>query len=297
MRWCFTFLLVICLCYQTIFSQVFDDKGENKINRLTRDWSYAIDTTWGAGLPTVQKQALFNAFWNKVDQTWGGFPNLVVDWDSIHTHYDSIVAQGVSRGRFYGILSKMKLALNESHVWIKDFGIDSTMGFYTITGSEYPNYFSFHYLRGIPLLNLFSTYFRTNFGAGVTALPDGSALVYSVMPNHPLNLQPGDIILGYDGVPWLQCLDDLFEQELPALLSGSAFAASTEARIHNSITCAGMNWGLFDTIDVVKYGTNDIQHFPTSLLQSITQPYFIATEQMPIDGVSFPDISTNILVS
>jgi hypothetical protein len=293
----FIFLLVVSFCCQTVFPQVFDDKGENKINRSVKDWSYAIDTTWGAGLPTAQKLDLFDAFWNKVDQTWGGFPNLIVDWDSLKDHYRPIVVAGVSRGRFYGILSKMKLALNENHVWIKDFGIDSTMGFYTITGNEYPNYFSFHYLPGIPLLNLFSTYFRTNFGAGVTALPDGSALVYSVMPNHPLNLQSGDIIRGYDGIPWLQCLNDLFQQELPVILSGSAFASSTESRIHNSVTCAGMNWGLFDTIDVVKYGTNDTLHFPTSLLESITQPYFIATEQMPINGVPFPDLSANKLLS
>ena len=266
-------------------------------NKSTRDWQYAIDTTWGAGLPTAQKLQLFDDFWNKVHLTWGGFPNLIVYWDSLKDYYRPIVDAGVSRGRFYGILCKIKLALNEGHVWVKDFGIDSTMGFNTITGNEYPNYFSFHYLPGIPLLNLFSTFFRTNFGAGVTALPDGSALVYSVMPNHPLNLQPGDIILGYDGIPWIQNLSELFEAELPTLISGTAFASSTESLVHNSVTCAGMNWGLFDTIDVVKYAANDTLHYPTSLLESITQPYFIASEQMPINGVPFPDLSANKLVS
>ena len=296
------------------FAQFKEHRESEKITKLTApektakfpsksfyqrksEWQYIIDTTWGAGLPTAQKLQLFDAFWNKVNQTWGGFPNLIVNWDSLKNYYRPIVEAGVSRGRFYGILSKMNMELNENHVRIKDFGIDSTMGFYTITGIEYPNYFSFHYLPDIPLLNLISTYFRTNFGAGVTALTNGSALVYSVMPNHPLNLQPGDIILGYDGIPWLQSLNELFEAELPVLLSGSAFASSTESRIHNFVTCAGMNWGLFDTIDVLKYGTNDTLHFPTSILESITQPYFIATEQMPINGVSFPDLSANKLVS
>ena len=285
-------LFFLLLVTQILYSQ---EKINN--NKSTRDWQYTIDTTWGAGLPTAQKLQLFDAFWNKVHLTWGGFPNLIINWDSLKNHYRPIVEAGVSRGRFYGILSKIKLALNEGHVWVKDFGIDSTMGFYTITGDEYPNYFSFHYLPGIPLLNLFSTFFRTNFGAGVTALPDGSALVYSVMPNHPLNLQPGDIILGYDGIPWLQNLSELFEAELPTLVSGSAFASSTESLVHNSVTCAGMNWGLFDTIDVVKYAVNDTLHYPTSLLESITQPYFIASEQMPINGVPFPDLSANKLVS
>ncbi len=66
---------------------------------------------------------------------------------------------------------------------------------------------------------------------------------------------------------------------------------------HAAMMSVGMNWGLFDTIDVVKYTTKDTLHYPTSLLNTITQPYFVATEQMPVIGVPFPDIDNKKLVS
>jgi hypothetical protein len=49
----------------------------------------------------------------------------------------------------------------------------------------------------------------SHFGAGLTVLPDGSLLVYMVTPNHPLGLEPGDIVLGYEGVPWKNLVREL----------------------------------------------------------------------------------------
>jgi hypothetical protein len=121
-------------------------------------------------------------------------------------------------------------------------------------------------------------------------------LVYSVMPNHPLNLHPGDIILGYDGVPWKQLVKELFEAELPAL-GGGSFASTPVGSDHTIMADVGANWGLFDTIDVLKYPTNDTLHLPTSFLQSITPPYFNATEELPVAGVAFPDLQASKLVS
>lgn len=319
MKTYFYYFISFFFCYTTMLSQEIDVVEHHDINprelitnshdtnlksfpeksfyKQKVNWQYIIDTTWGQGLPTEQKLQLFDDIWSKVDQNWGGFPNLTVNWDSLKNYYRPIVEAGVSRGRFYSILFKLKLALNEIHFWVRDFGIDSTMSYYTVNSNEYPNYLSFNYQPGIPLLNLFSTFFRTNFGAGVTALADGSALVYSVMPNHPLNLQAGDLILGYDGIPWKQTLNELFEAELPVLVGGSSFASSSSSLMHSAVNCVGMNWGLFDTIDIVKYSTHDTLHFPTSLLSSIKQPYFVATEQLPVSGVTFPDINNNKMVS
>ena len=299
MRKFFTLLIVVGSCCSTVFPQAFDFGTRKDINISTTDWSYTIDTTWGAGLSTIQKLQVFDAYWNKFDQTWGGFPNLDVDWNSLKTVYRQQVEAGVSRGRFYGILCRMSRALNEWHSWIKDPGVDSIFGiYYSQYGGEieYPNFQSFHYEPGIPLLNL-SPVFRSNFGAGVTAFQDSIALVYSVMPNHPLSLQPGDIILGYDGLLWKQNLLDLLNQELPLLFGGGYSAASPESRNHANIINIGMNWGLFDTIDILKYSTGDTLHYPTALLENITQPYFICTEQLPVSNVPFPDLSQNKMVS
>jgi len=177
--------------------------------RSKADWQHIIDSTWGPGMPTATKLSVFDSFWNLVDQTWSGFPNLIVNWDSLKNVYRPQVAAGVSRGRFYGILCRLSQALNEWHVFTLDDGIDSSMGFYSQSDLEYPNFPSFRYQLGMPLMNIRALFFRTNFGAGITPLPDSTALVYSVMPNHPLNLQPGDIILGYNGVPWRQLIREL----------------------------------------------------------------------------------------
>ncbi len=261
------------------------------------DWRRLVDSAWGPGMSTALKLQTFDSYWSKVDQTWGGFPNLVINWDSLKNVYRPIVESGVSRGRFYGILSRLTRELNEWHVYLKDNGIDAGLGLYSDNIAEYPNWPSFRYQAGVPILNLNAMVFRTPFGAGVTPLPDSSALVYSVMANHPLGLKPGDIVLGYDGVPWKRLIRDLFNAELPVLKGGQGFSASTASFEHLCIMIAGMNWGLFDTIDVAKYPGNDTVHYSTSLLKSIIAPYFIATEQLPVPGVSFPDLQSNKLVS
>jgi hypothetical protein len=268
----------------------------------TEDWHALIDSFWGPGVSTPTKLAVFDDFWNAVDQSWGGFPNLDINWDSLRSVYRPIVEAGVSRGRFAGILSRLTQALQEWHTGVFDRGIDSTLGFYSPfwKGEEYPNNQSFYYSPGIPIININSLLYRTNFGAGLTPLPDSSILVYSVMSNHPLGLQPGDIILGYDGIPWMQLLNDLFRAELPILTPhpyGTYLGASTAAANHAAMISVGMNWGLFDTIDVVKYPNNDTVHYPTSLLAAITPPYLVATEQLPVKGIPFPDIQGNKLFS
>ena len=177
----------------------------------TADWSALIDSLWGPGLSTEEKLTVFDTYWNTIDQTWGGFPNLVVNWDSLYNTYRPLVEAGVSRGRFYGILCRLTRALNEWHVYAGDFGIDSAMG---LNWSEYPNFSSFHYQPGIPIVTMNNPVFRTCFGAGLTPLPDSTAMVYSVLPGHPLDLQPGDIILGYDGIPWKELIPGIIRSRI-----------------------------------------------------------------------------------
>jgi hypothetical protein len=260
------------------------------------DWRNFIDSIWGPGISTTEKLKIFDDYWNLVDQTWGGFPNISINWDSLKNVYRPEVAAGVSRGRFYGILSRMSRALNEMHTIIFDMGIDGTQGIYWVGANAYPNHPLFNYKPGIPIF-ITPVYHRTNFGAGVTPLPDSTALVYSVIPNHPLNLEQGDIILGYDGIPWKNLIRDLYEAELPILGGGLIVGSSPHSAFHIAMLSVGMNWGLFDTIDVFKYSTKETLHFPTSLLKTIVQPYHVATEQLPIKGVSFPEFDANKLVS
>jgi hypothetical protein len=257
-----------------------------------QQWRQLIDSVWGPGLPTADKLKLFDDFWTAIDQKWGGFHNLIVNWDSLKNVYRPEVAAGVSKGRFAAILSRLTMALNEMHSMAVDLDIDKTFGVNFLGSSSY------FYQPGIPLFNTMGEFFlQSNFGAGLTPLPDSTALVYNVMPNHPLGLQAGDIILGYDGIPWMKLYKELLDFELPFLGSGKLLSSTQAAALHTSINSAGMNWGLFDTIDVKKYGTNEVLHYPTSLLSSIQPPYPFTTEQLPVPGVPFPDLKNNKRVS
>ena len=68
---------------------------------------------------------------------------------------------------------------------------------------------------GLPLLIPDGYWDNSHFGAGLTPLADSSLLVYKVVENHPLGLQPGDIVLGYDGIPWKNLYKQLLELQLP----------------------------------------------------------------------------------
>ena len=265
------YLLVILLVIE-IYPQ------ENIGKHTVAEWRYIIDTTWAAGQTTAEQLQTFDAFWNTIDQEYAGFNGIVDNWQQLRSYRDT-VALGVSRGRFAGILDYLVKSLQDPHVWMLDQGIATTA-----------------LNEGVPLLYsggvsvpAFNWESISHFGAGLSPLPDSTLLVYDAVPNHPLGLVPGDLILGYDGRLWKNLYKELLEVQFPMPLSIVMYTAE-RAATHQWLQCAGMNWHLFDTIDVVKYDTGDTLHFPTSLLSN-PMPNIYATEQMPIDGVSFPDVA------
>jgi len=217
------------------------------------DWQRVIDSTWGPGLPVDEELAIFDQFWNTVDDSFACFNNLTV-----------------SRGRFAAIMKHLAMALREGHTSISDL---------TVNGTEL--------LPGVPLWIVAGWMDVGHFGAGLTPLPDSSLLVYRVAENHPLGLQPGDVILGYDRRPWTDILRELQDAQLPIRKQWCWGSCST-AMTHSLLNAAGMNWHLFDTIDIVKYSTGDTEHLPTSLLVGHSMSLF-ATDQLDIPGVPMPD--------
>jgi len=248
------------------------------------EWRHIIDTTWGPGESTSEKLRIFDLFWNAVDQRYAGFRGIVDRWQEMKAYRDT-VALGVSRGRFAGIIDRMMLSLQDIHVWMLDNGIAPTP-----LNPGIPLLYSL----GVELPS-FNWGASSHFGAALTPLPDSSLLVYAAAPNHPLGLARGDVVLGYDRKPWRTLYRQLFEVEFPVPMGGVSYT-SERASAHQWLGAAGMNWHLFDTIDIAKYGTTDTLHLPTYLLAS-PMPSVTASEQMPIDGVPFPDVAGNHLVS
>ncbi len=213
-------------------------------SRVDGDWQAIIDATWGPGDP-VEQMEVFTLWRNTLDHNFSCYSNHDVDIAALcNPLWDEIYPDGVSRGRFQAILQKISRAHQNSHSICIDIGVHGTK----------PE-------PGVPTLVIPSG-IHTTFGASLTVHEDG-IFVYNVVPDHPLDLELGDVILGYDGVPWEDLYPQLLEAGLPV---NGLWGTSDAAYAHHWLKAAGQNWHLFDTIDIRKYGSGDIQHLPTSLL-------------------------------
>lgn len=244
------------------------------------DWRALIDSLWGPGPSTAAKLEIFDTFWSLIDRFYGGFPNLNLNWDSLKARYRPEIEAGVSRGRLWGILGHMYLSLQEIHTWIGDLDLDK----YFMENDRLV------YKPGIPAFFPSGWGWAGNFGAALTPLPDSSLLVYRAVSPHPLGIVGGDIILGYDRIPWKRLYRELLSIEFPLeWWSETRFGSSPRSMSHALLSSAGSNWGLFDTIDVVKYATGDTVHLPTAPLYGLDWLSLFATEQLPIPGVRMPN--------
>jgi len=226
----------------------------------------AVDALWGPGLPTAEKLAIFDKFWNAVDTQFAAFQGIEDNWTALRERYRPEVAAGVSRGRFAAIINRMSLALREAHTMPQDLLVN------VFTLPE----------PGVPLVGV-GSWIDTS-GACLTAQDDGSALVYGAVAGHPLGLKPGDRILGYDGIPWPDLYPRLIAEELP--MWGLWWGSGPEGYEHSWVMSAGMNWHLFDTMDVFKQATGTVAHLATSLMPG--PMLALCTEQLPVPGVTLP---------
>lgn len=249
-------IFFILISFSTTLCQGFFEK----------DWETIIDTTWGPGLPTSEKLEIFDSIWTLIDYKFACFQNLELDWNAVRDLYRPEIESGVSRGRFAAILNHISLKLMETHTWFTDSQVNVATPIVT----------------GIPLIKAGGWGGDNTFRAGLIPLPDSSILVYSAPKNHLLGLEPGDVILGYDGYPWKFLYKELLSREFPIQYQ-SRSGSNDKAFTHIWLAGVGMNWHLFDTIDVKKY-SGEIVHFPTNLLNN-SQNFFKYSEQLQVPGV------------
>ncbi|MFH1845097.1 MAG: hypothetical protein ABIF77_18060, partial [bacterium] len=243
------------------------------------DWATAVDEQWGEGLPTTEKLALLDAAVQAVDERYAAFQHLDVDLDSLVARYRPLVAAGLSRGAFAALMGRLSLDMLEAHTYIADLPV--------VYGTPLQ--------PDTPIFQVGGWHNNYRFGASLTVLPDSSLLVYRVVPDHPLGLEPGDIVLGYEGVPWKQQYPELIAAGLP-LRNQWVWGSDAESCSHAFLMSAGLNWHLFDTIDLVRYATGDTVHLDTSPLQELVSPIF-GNEQLPIPGVPMYDTFQNEWIS
>jgi hypothetical protein len=241
--------------------------GARPFYRSKAEWKQIVDSTWGPGLPLATKLSVFDSYAGALASKFDGFLSLGINWDSLRTYYRSRINSATSRGVFAAIMSRFAMSLRDGHTWAWDRGV-------TFTPLS----------PGVPLLVLYPFATAEHFGAVLTALPDSSALVLRTIPNHPLGLEPGDIVLGYEGVPWKYLLTELLDADIPVFSNGIGAASSeTHARLRN----VGNNWHLFGTIDILKHSTKDTIHVSVSPLAGLPAAPMMGNEQMEIPGIPF----------
>ena len=275
--WCF-FTLSAVAVYPEPFAENSTDfswanqYGKSPTQFSVYEWREIIDARWGTGLPTTQKLQLFDRWWNEVNIRFGAFHNLEVDIMAMRDQYRPEIEAGVSRGRFSGIMNHFTYRLKELHTYIFDIPVRNT-----------------RLVKGVPILVIGQWGTNQHFGALLTPLPDSTLLVYKTLPGHPIGLQPGDLVLGYDGKLWKDIYPTLLEAELP-YFPNSVNASTDEANAYYMLQAAGLNWHLFDTIDIVKFSTGDTLHFSTSLLAGQSRTIW-GSEQIDVPGVVWPNRS------
>lgn len=244
----------------------------------TINWKAAIDAYWGPGLPGSTKSSLFVQWWNLVQANSTGFHNSdTTIWDSVWARYSpaAVNYDTVSRGWFAGIMGHSGLGQRDIHLE----ATDQTVAF------SFP-------ASGTPIMYVGGSGDVTHFGAALTPLPDSSLLVYDAVFPHPLGLVRGDVVLGYDGIPWKDLYPQLIAANLPVgNLGGTLWGGQDNSVTHNLLASAGNNWHLFDSIDVVKYATGDTVRLSTAPLAFPSQNLW-ASEQLPIQGIPRPTFNT-----
>ncbi len=236
------------------------------------EWRELVDEYWGPGLPASEQLEIFDTAWDNLDQDYGAYMNLAVDMGSLRRRYRQEIRDGVSKGRFTAIMNHLSLAMKDAHTAVMRYSVN----------------WQYRIDNDTPLFIVGGWVDHSPFGAALTPMPDGSLLVYRVLPNHVLGLEPGDLVLGYDGVPWKDLYPLLLAAELPIQLRGS-WGSTDESMQHCMLMSAGMNWHLFDTIDIQRYGSDEVVSLPTDLL--LNQPHDVVwgNEQLTVPGVEMPD--------
>ncbi len=243
-----------------------------KVGKHTsEEWRALVDSTWGPGLPAAEQVEIFDAAWDNLDRDYGAYMNLEVDMQALRRRYRQEVRDGVSKGRFAAILNHLSLAMKDAHTAIMRHSVN------------WQNRIDFD----TPLFVVGAWVDNATFGAALTPMPDGSLLVYKALPNHVLGLEPGDLVLGYDGVAWQDIYPQLLAAELPIQLRW-VWGSTDESMEHCMLMSAGLNWHLFDAIDIQKYGSDEVVSLPTTLLVN-QQGTIWGNEQLPVAGVEMPD--------
>ena len=235
------------------------------------EWQWIVDSTWGPGVSTSQKIQIFNTYANFIQTRFALFHRLNLDWDSLRTFWRSKITDSTSNGALHQIMSHLAWSLKDGHSASWNVAIS-----YMPLNPGTPLFL----IPSYAIMNV------SHFGASLTANSEGEIFVFKTIANHPLGLEPGDVIVGYEGVKWIDIVEELMDFHIPIF---GASSTNEEARNHDLLISAGMNWHMFSTIDIIKHSTGDTLNLTLEPMRQIFPEDLVFAEQMDILGVPKPD--------
>jgi len=240
-----------------------DDDNDN--DDATED---PVDAFWGAAPDEEMRLQIFDRIWSTLEKNYACFANKrqTLDWQAVYDTYRPQVQAAESYGRFYQVLCAMIDELHDTHTTIQSIRVC-----YQSTTDERPPVFS-------------NNYFTSFYGACVTPTLNDELIVYRVTDDNPAGLQPGDIILGYDGKTWEENLADIEQRRLPTCGANGSAAAAERAR---RLLAVLDNAHLFTTLDVQRGDTKAVEHIATD--EMVTYGIdLLCPDQLPVAGIEFP---------
>ncbi len=226
---------------------------------------YDVDGYWGEAPPLEDRLELFEEFWQELADHYAGFGPSGVDWDAVYRSYRGEVEAAESMGRFFWVFGDIGRLLQNGHTYILSQQVCA------YDSSSRP-----------PRLVLLDTALTS--GACLTPLDDDRLLVTRAEDDNPAGLAPGDLVLGYEGHGWREILAALEPLELPLC----AYHASADlAQDYNWMGSVLSNWQLFETLDVQRYGSQEIEHIETSVFEGYSSE-LVCSDQLPVEGVDLP---------
>lgn len=216
---------------------------DNKIKHL----ELLSDTYWG-NFSDNEREKLIESFvsiWQFANDKFPAFEGLDINWQEFHDESIEILENTNSYGDYLAIITNIPYILKEGHGFVatwKMYGIDAKNLYH-------------------PNVPIFYTLLKpeSKIGASCVVTEDGQICVSKITSDiNPYNLNPGDVIVGYNGVPWDEWITPLEESMIPKLATPGGHDSSRE---HSLIRSAIANPNLFETINIKHYGSDEISTY------------------------------------
>lgn len=217
---------------------------------------------------------LFQRIWSDINEDFCGFKDFDLNWDDYKEKNYEAVEFADGYGDYLTILTDMAYQLHEGHSTISTKRMKGSNGRYALSFNV-PIFLSFGYSQ-------------TKIGGCPVLTEDKEVLIKNINDpeENPYNLKPGDIILGYNGVPWKYWAEALNNAKLPKY---SNPGASEGAREVNLLKSAVGNAQFFEVINIKRYETGEVETLP--VVKTTNSSRCIEWQGTEVPGVKQPEVS------